>query len=93
DRTLFGAECSAAVSGPRISHILSTVGLVCTSVACSDRSKTAYLIEAEGFVPISDRRLDALRSELGATLERLLTLGGYAMPLSSSALATKGPNG
>lgn len=90
DRTFFGAECSAAVSGPLISHILSTVGLVCTSVACSDRSKAVYLIEVDGVVPISDRRLDAFRSELGVALERLLPLGGYAVPLSPPALATKG---
>ena len=78
--------------GREYRSIVSTVGLACTFVACSDRGKTAYLIEVEGFVPISDRRLDAFRSELGGTLERLLPLGGYAMPLSSSALATKGSN-
>jgi hypothetical protein len=92
DRTFFGAECSAAISRPRISELLSTVGLICTFVACSDRGKAVYLIELEGVVPISDRRLDAFRSELGARLERLLPLGGYAVPLSSSALDTKGPN-
>jgi chorismate mutase/prephenate dehydratase len=92
DRTFFGAECSAAISPPRISELLSTVGLVCTFVACSGAGKAVYLIEMEGVVPISDRRLDAFRSELGAALDRLLPLGGYAVPLSSSALAAKGPN-
>ena len=53
-------------------------------------TEAVYLIEVEGFVPISDRRLDAFHLELGA--ERLLPLGGYAVPLSSSALATKGPD-
>jgi hypothetical protein len=66
--------------------------MVSTFLACSDRGKTVYLIEAEGFVPISDKRLDAFRSELGAALQRLLPLGGYAAPLSSSALAAKGPS-
>jgi chorismate mutase len=92
DRTLLGAECSAAIGRPRISELLSTVGLVCTFLACSDSSKAVYLLEVEGVVPISDRRLDAFRSELGAALDRLLPLGGYAVPLSSSALAAKGPN-
>jgi chorismate mutase / prephenate dehydratase len=92
DRTFFGAECSAAISPPRISELLSTVGLVCTFVACSGPGKAVYLIEVEGVVPISDRRLDAFRSELRAALDRLLPLGGYAVPLSSSALAAKGPN-
>jgi hypothetical protein len=59
-------------------------------VACSGRGKTVYVIEVEGIVPVSDKRLDALRSELGAALERLLPLGGYAVPLSPPALAIKG---
>jgi chorismate mutase / prephenate dehydratase len=90
DRTLLGAEYSAAISLSRISELLSTVGLVCTFVARSDRGKAAYMIEVEGFVPVSDSRLDAFRSQLGAALGRLLPLGGYAVPLSSPALATKG---
>jgi chorismate mutase len=92
DRTFFGAECSAAISRPRISELLSTVGPRCTFIACSGRGKAVYLIEIEGFVAISDRRLEGFRSELGAGLERLLPLGGYAVPLSSSALATRKPN-
>ncbi len=92
DRTLLGAERSAAISQPRISELLSTVGLACTFLACSGPGNTVYLIEVEGFVPIADKRLDAFRSELGAGLERLLPLGGYAVPLSSSALATREPN-
>jgi hypothetical protein len=90
DRTLLGAEFSAAISRPLIPDLLATAGLVCTFVACSDPGKAVYLIEVEGFVPDSDRRLDAFRAKLG--VERLLPLGGYAVPLSSSALATKGPN-
>ena len=92
DRTLLGAECPAAISEPRISDALAAAGLACTSLVCDDRGKAAYLIEAEGFVSISDKRLDTFRSELGAALERLLPLGGYAAPLSSSALAAKGPS-
>jgi chorismate mutase len=92
DRTLFSAEFSAAIGQPRISEFLATAGLVCTDIASSDHGKAVYLIEVEGFVPIPDRRLDAFRSELGAALERLLPVGGYAVPLSSSALATKGRN-
>jgi len=92
DRTLLGAEFSAATRRPPISELLATVGLACTFVACNGRGKAVHLIEVEGFVPISDRRLDAFRLELGAGLERLLPLGGYAVPLSASALATKVPN-
>jgi chorismate mutase len=80
DRTLLGAEFSAAISRPPIPELLATAGLICTFVACSDRGKAVCLIEVEGCVPISDRRLDDFRAELGAA--RLLPLGGYAVPLS-----------
>jgi hypothetical protein len=92
DRTLIGAEFSAAIGRARISELLTAAGLVCTSVACGGRSEVVYLIEVEGFVPISDRRLEAFRSELGPAFQRLQPLGGYAVPLSSSALAATGPN-
>ena len=90
DRTLLGAECPAAISEARIADALATAGLECTSVMCDGRGKAAYLIEVEGFVPISDKRLDAFRVELGAAIERLLPLGGYAVPLAPPALAIKG---
>jgi chorismate mutase len=90
DRTLLGVECAAAIDRPQISKLLAAAGLVSTFVACSGPAEAVYLIEVEGFVPVSDRRLDAFRLELG--VERLLPLGGYAVPLSSSALATKEPD-
>jgi chorismate mutase / prephenate dehydratase len=90
DRTLLGAKFSTAISLPRISEALATAGLVCTFLACEGGGRGVHLIEVEGFVPVSDRRLDAFRSELGAAFERLLPLGGYAAPLSPPALATKG---
>jgi len=90
DCTLLGMECSAAISRARITELLSIVGLVCTFFACCDRGKAVHLIEVEGFVTISDRRFDAFRLELGAALERLLPLGGYAVPLSPPALAETG---
>ena len=90
DRTLLGAEISMAVSQRRISDALAAAGLSCTFLAGDGHGKAVHLIEVEGFVPISDRRLEAFRAELGAVFERLLSLGGYAAPLSPSALATKG---
>jgi hypothetical protein len=90
DRTLLRAEFSEEISPRRIPELLATAGLACSFVACSGRGKAVYLIEVEGFVPISDRRLNAFRSELGTAFERLLPLGGYAVPLSPPALAVKG---
>jgi chorismate mutase len=90
DRTLLVVECSSAISRARICELFSTLEPVCTSFSCCDRSNAVHLIEVEGFVPISDRRLDAVRAGLGATLERLLPFGGYAVPFSSLARAAQG---
>jgi chorismate mutase/prephenate dehydratase len=89
DRTLLAAQYSAAIGQTRISELLSTAGLVCTLFACCDRDAAVHLIEIEGFVSISDARLDTFRSELGASLARLLPLGGYAVPLSAAKLAAR----
>jgi hypothetical protein len=48
------------------------------------------LIEIEGFVPITDPRLDSFRVQLGGALRRLLPFGGYALPLPATALAKSG---
>src|SRR5215467_5535451 len=82
DRTLLGMQCSTAVTETRISDLLSNVGFACTFIDCWDRDRAVHLIEIEGFVPISDLRLGAFRSELGTSLDRLMPLGGYAVPLS-----------
>jgi len=89
DRTLLAAQCSAALPPPRLSEALPTAGLVGTSFARCEHNKTVHLVEVEGFVPISDERLVALRSELGASLERLVSLGGYAVPLPAAALGVR----
>jgi chorismate mutase / prephenate dehydratase len=90
DRTLVTAQCSAAVTGTRISDLLSSVGLACTFIDCWDRDRAVHLVEIEGFVPISDLRLGAFRSELGTSLDGLMPLGGYAVPLSAAALGVPG---
>lgn len=90
DRTLLVARYSAPIGQARIFELLSTAGLVCTLVACCDQDAAVHLIEIEGFVPISDARLDTFRSELGASLDRLLPLGGYAVPLSAAKLVARG---
>ena len=89
DRTLLAAQYSAVIGQARISELLSTAGLVCTLFACCDRDAALHLIEIDGFAPISDPRLDTFRSELGASLARLLPLGGYAVPLSAAKLAAR----
>jgi chorismate mutase / prephenate dehydratase len=90
DRTLFAAGCVADVGCARILELLSTLRLTCTLLASCNRGLPIHLIEVDGFVPISDARLDAFRSELGAGLYQLLPIGGYAVPLLAQILHPRG---
>lgn len=90
DRTLLAAEYTAEITRARILKVLTSVGLVCTSFLSRRRDFAANLIEIEGFVPISDSRLDAFRAGMGPALRRLLPLGGYATPLPLTAFVPKG---
>src|SRR5262249_60601375 len=91
DRVLFAAEFSADTSRGWIFQTLSSLGLLCTFFASYEHAGSALnLIEIEGFVPITDPRLDSFRAQLGNELHRLLPFGGYATPLSSAALIEPG---
>jgi chorismate mutase len=91
DRILLVTESSADVSRDRIFRILSSLGLVCTFFATYEHAGSALnLIEIEGFVQITDPRLDGFRAQLGGALQSLLPFGGYAVPLSAAALAKSG---
>jgi chorismate mutase len=90
DRTLLAAQCSIEVGRARISELLAKAGLDCTLLTYCHRESAIHLIEVEGFVPISDWRLEALRRGLGSSLARLAPLGGYAVPLTAAAMATGG---
>lgn len=82
DRTLLVTESAAEISRGRIFRILTSLGLLCTFFAsCEHLGGALELIEIDGFVPISDPRLDGFRAQLGGELQRLLPLGGYAVPL------------
>ena len=82
DRTLLVTESATEISRGRIFRILTSLGLPCTFFAsCEHLGGALDLIEIDGFVPISDPRLDGFRAQLGRELQRLLPLGGYAIPL------------
>src|SRR6266436_2477568 len=88
DRTLLAMESTADISRGRIFRILSLLGLNCTFFAsCEHAGGAINLIEIDGFVPISDPRLDSFRAQLGAALHRILPFGGYALPLPAAALS------
>jgi chorismate mutase / prephenate dehydratase len=87
DRVLLAAESSADMSRGRILRTLASLGLVCTFFASYEHAgSTLNLIEIEGFVRITDPRLDSFRAQLGGALHRLLPFGGYAIPLLATAL-------
>jgi hypothetical protein len=91
DRVLLAAESSADIGRGRIFRTLSSLGLVCTFFASYEHAGSALnLIEIEGFVRITDPRLDSFRVQLGGALHRLLPFGGYAIPISAAALAKSG---
>jgi chorismate mutase len=86
DRTLLATENAVEISRGRLITILTGVGLSCTFQVSSAHAEAANtLIELEGHVPLSDPRLDALRDQLGGGLFRLVTVGGYAVPLALSS--------
>jgi len=92
DRVLLAAESSADISRDRIFRTLASLGLVCTFFASYEHAGSATsLIEIEGFVLITDPRLDSFRTQLGSELHRLLPFGGYAVPLSATAPAKAAP--
>ena len=90
DRTLLAAQCSASTGEARVSDLLSAAGLASTLLVNRTREKALYLIEIQGFVAPSDAHLDAFRSQLGTSLDRLVCLGGYAVPLPAAVLDTRG---
>jgi chorismate mutase / prephenate dehydratase len=89
DHTLVALECAEDVSRARILKVLSAVGLVCTLYGSCNTGPWLRLIEVEGFVPMADTRLEGLRAELGGAINRLVPMGGYAVPLPASAFAAK----
>ena len=87
DRTFLATETAAGISRGRIFRILFSLGLNCTFFASYEHAGGAVnLIEIDGFVPISDQRLDSFRAQLGDALHRMLPFGGYALPLPVAAL-------
>jgi chorismate mutase/prephenate dehydratase len=88
DRTLLVTENAPDISRGRLFAMLSGLGLKCTFMASCDHPEGINtLIEIDGFVTLADPRLAGFCEQLGSALYRLLRFGGYAVPLSASALA------
>jgi chorismate mutase/prephenate dehydratase len=88
DRTLLATENAVEISRGRLSTAFSMVGLNCTFlVSCQHAEAANTLVEVDGYVPLTDPRLEKLRARLGADLYRLMAVGGYAVPLEATGAA------
>lgn len=91
DRSLFASENATGTSLDLINNMLSSVGLRCTFIAgCEQAESATTLIELDGFIELDNSRLDAFKKRFGADLQRIVTLGGYAVPLTVADLSPAG---
>ncbi len=95
DHSLIVFETHGAISRARIFSALAASKLTCTFFADYKRSpETALnLIELSDFVLPGDPRLLQFKAHISATtaVERILSLGSYATPLSMSKAAQATP--
>lgn len=89
DRSYLAAELDPEVGPGSLAAALGKAGLP-SAVPAQVREMRSLLClaEVEGFVDAGDRRLDAVRAEMGKALHRLILLGGYAEPLLPAELET-----
>jgi len=89
DRTLIVTENTLDISHDSIQKMLLALGLKCTLPAwCEQAGGANTLIELDGFIELTDRRIEDFKAQLGEDLQRIIPLGGYAVPLSAAELST-----
>lgn len=90
DRSFLAAEASQRLGLDQFASALREAGLEClfASVWRDDEAPDSwlYLAEVEGCLAAADDRLGRLQHVLGKPLNRLLLLGGYALPLDGESL-------
>lgn len=92
DRTLLATENAVDISHSRFLSAFSALGMNCTLLfSCGQADVTHTFVEIDGFVPLSDPRLEQLRERLGGDLLRLFAIGSYAVPLPRVGAAASGP--
>jgi chorismate mutase / prephenate dehydratase len=85
DRTLLATENAIDISHSRFLSAFSALGMTCTLLfSYGPANVTNTFVEIDGFVSLSDPRLEQLRERLGGDLVRLFTVGSYAMPLTEA---------
>jgi hypothetical protein len=74
-------------SRDRIVSTLKAAGLTGTILALHEQAQAAHtLIEIAGYVALDDHRLAAFSAQVIPTLQRILLLGGYAVPFAEDDL-------
>jgi chorismate mutase/prephenate dehydratase len=93
DRSLIVIETSAEVSRARLFSALSASGLTCNFFAAFDPGGGVKLnlLELTDFVLLDDKRLAVVSEQVGAAVDRILSLGSYAAPLALDAPADRRP--
>jgi hypothetical protein len=87
DRTLIVIENAPDISRDRIVSTLKAAGLTGTILALHEQAQAAHtLIDIVGFVALDDHRLAAFKAQVIPTLQRILLLGGYAVPFAEGDL-------
>ena len=83
DRSLIVVETRGEVSRARLFSGLSASGLTCSFFAAFDPGggTKLNLVELTDFVLPDDKRLTMFSEQLGAAVERILSLGSYGTPL------------
>lgn len=90
DRSLFIAESKERVGLDRLKAALAEAGLVYAFGTqwhdAQARSPWLSLLELDGFVPLDDPGIVRFSGSFGEPVSRLLSLGGYALPLGPEDL-------
>jgi chorismate mutase / prephenate dehydratase len=89
DRTLLAVETGGDISRARIFATLAQCGMPCTAYASHERSPgfALSLIEFDGYAEPGDARLTQFTEQLGGSVERIIRIGSYALPLGEAELA------
>jgi chorismate mutase/prephenate dehydratase len=84
DRSLIVVETRGEVSRARLFSALTASGLTCNFFAAfdPDSGTKLNLVELTDFVLPDDKRLTMFSEQVGAAVERILSLGSYGAPLA-----------
>jgi chorismate mutase len=92
DRSLAVIDAGAEIGRDRLAALLKTAGLPATPTASwHDEHKPEvwlHLIEVDDFAGVGDPRLGRLVAAAGGTVQRVVSLGGYAVPFAREELET-----